>query len=87
MLLIVNVVVMCRYPLVQKKKFRQQNLSERIVAKKDLLIICVKTFGTRCVLIFFGGNIAGENSVQIHPNFPAKSLSMNFFLMENYLTD
>ena len=49
MLLIVKVVVMCRYPLVQKKKkkFRQQNLSERIVAKKDLLIICVKTFGTR----------------------------------------
>ena len=37
---------------------------------------------------FFVENVARGNSVQIHPNFPAKSLSIyfnEFFLMENYL--
>ena len=92
MLLIVKVVVMCRYPLVQKKKkkLRQQNLSEKIVAKKDLLIICVKTFGTRwrshifwrknlreSIFNFLSKMLLGE-TVQIHPNFPAKSLSIYF---------
>ena len=105
MLLIVKVVVMCRYPLVQKKKkkFRQQNLSEKIVAKKDLLIICVKTFGTRwCSHIFWRKNLResifnflskmllGETLCKFIQIFPPKVfvyISTNFFLMENYLTD
>ena len=104
MLLIVKVVVMCRYPLVQKKKkFRQQNLSERIVAKKDLLIICVKTFGTRwrshifwrknlreSIFNFLSKMLLGETLCKFIQIFPPKVLvyiSTNFFLMENYLTD
>ena len=92
MLLIVKVVcvdiLLCKKK--KKKKIRHQNLSDRFVAKKDLLIICVKIFGTRwCSQIFwrknkgshfqfFVENVARGNSVQIDPNFPAKSLSTYF---------